>query len=110
MGCTRVERVNGPDELPQDMAGVIGVTAGASAPEELVQAVVERLAPRRGVTLVNVLDEDEYFPPPPQLRRVLDGAIAILAIALGVPSLQLSILADDRHLMAADVLHTLVAT
>ncbi len=45
-GCARVFRVNDPEELPDDLAGTVGVTAGASAPEELVQAVIERLAPR----------------------------------------------------------------
>src|SRR3954454_14819835 len=47
-GAARVLRVNGPDELPDDLDGVIGVTAGASAPEELVNSVIERLAPRAG--------------------------------------------------------------
>ena len=38
-------RVNGVDELPDDLAGIVGVTAGASAPEELVAEVLEFLAP-----------------------------------------------------------------
>ena len=42
-GCYRV---NGADELPDDLHGTVGVTAGASAPEELVDAVIARLAPR----------------------------------------------------------------
>ena len=42
---------------------VVGVTAGASAPEDLVQAVIARLAPSHGVEPVHVTDEDEYFPP-----------------------------------------------
>ena len=46
------------------------MTAGASAPEELVQAVIARLAPRDGVELVHVTDEDEYFPPPRDLREL----------------------------------------
>ena len=45
----RVFRVNGADELPDDLAGTVGVTAGASAPEELVDAVIARLAPADGV-------------------------------------------------------------
>src|SRR5438874_2816390 len=41
-GCARVFRVDGPDELDDELlagARVVGVTAGASAPEDLVQAV-----------------------------------------------------------------------
>ena len=45
-GCPRVFRVNDADELPDDLTGTVGVTAGASAPEELVDAVIARLAPR----------------------------------------------------------------
>ena len=70
-GCARVLRVNSVDEVPGDLTGVVGVTAGASAAEALVQAVVDRLAPRDGVELVQVTTEDEYFPPPRELRRVL---------------------------------------
>ena len=44
-GCDRVYRVNGADEVPDDLTGVVGVTAGASAPEDLVDAVIERLRP-----------------------------------------------------------------
>ncbi len=50
---------------------VVGVTAGASAPEDLVEQVIEHLAPTEGVELVNVTDEDEYFPPPRELRELL---------------------------------------
>src|SRR6478735_2491176 len=38
-GCRVVLRINEVDELPDDLQGVVGVTAGASAPEELVDAV-----------------------------------------------------------------------
>jgi 4-hydroxy-3-methylbut-2-enyl diphosphate reductase len=72
-GCERVLRVDGPDEIDPDALGdarVVGVTAGASAPEDLVQAVIERLAPTQGVETVHVTDEDEYFPPPPELREL----------------------------------------
>src|SRR5439155_20562997 len=66
-GCERVLRVDGPDELAPEMladARVVGVTAGASAPEDLVQAVIARLAPTQGVEFGHVTDEAEYFPPP----------------------------------------------
>ena len=68
-GCARVFRVNSVDELPADLSGVVGVTAGASAPEELVAEVVEFLDPSDGVELVNITDEDEYFPPPRNIRE-----------------------------------------
>jgi 4-hydroxy-3-methylbut-2-enyl diphosphate reductase len=72
-GCGRVLRVDGPDEIDVGTLGdarVVGVTAGASAPEDLVQAVIERLAPVNGVETVHVTDEDEYFPPPRELREL----------------------------------------
>jgi 4-hydroxy-3-methylbut-2-enyl diphosphate reductase len=90
-GCPRVYRVNGADELPDDLSGVVGVTAGASAPEELVRSVIDRLAPRQGVEEVRVTDEDEYFPPPRELRDLVGG----------------DALADDRRIAASDVLDSL---
>jgi 4-hydroxy-3-methylbut-2-enyl diphosphate reductase len=81
-GCKRVLRVNEADELPDDLGGTVGVTAGASAPEELVRSVIDRLAPRLGVTEVPVTTEDEYFPPPPELRellRALAGTVGVLS-------------------------------
>jgi 4-hydroxy-3-methylbut-2-enyl diphosphate reductase len=99
-GCTRVVRVNGADELPDDLEGIIGVTAGASAPERLVVEVIERLAPVRGVSLVKVTDEDEYFPPPPELRELLRR----LESEEGGGALSLD---DDRSISAAQVLEDL---
>jgi len=48
--------------------GTVGVTAGASAPDHLVQEVVDRLAPSAGFELWSTIEEQEYFPLPPQLR------------------------------------------
>jgi len=102
-GCRRVVRVNAVDELPGDLAGVVGVTAGASAPEELVRSVIERLAPRRGVEEVSYTTEEEYFPPPRELRDLLTGVAVTAAITLGAPAgAGLSPL--DRRLPASDVL------
>jgi 4-hydroxy-3-methylbut-2-en-1-yl diphosphate reductase len=113
-GCPRVLRVNGPDELPDDLAGVVGVTAGASAPEELIRAVVERLAPHRGVEEVTVTDEDEYFPLPRELRELLRAVSAAAAVAACAPlpapgsgPSSASADADDRRLEASDVLAAL---
>jgi 4-hydroxy-3-methylbut-2-enyl diphosphate reductase len=103
----RVVRVNGASELPDDLHGVVGVTAGASAPEELVRGVLERLAPTGGVELVEVTDEDEYFPPPPELRKLLDAAAVAVSFSLFGPLPLASALGDDRRVAASDVLDAL---
>lgn len=89
--CPRVYRVNSAAELPDDLSGVVGVTAGASAPEELVRSVIDRLAPTEGVEEVRVTAEDEYFPPPRELRE-----------RIGADEL-----ASDRKVAASDVLDSL---
>jgi 4-hydroxy-3-methylbut-2-enyl diphosphate reductase len=68
---TPVVRVDGPDELPPDLHGTVGVTAGASAAEAVVESVVARLAPSEGIEVIDVTVEDEYFPPPRDLRELL---------------------------------------
>ena len=106
-GCRRVHRVNGPDEVPADLDGVVGVTAGASAPEELVEAVVARLAPRHGVDVVTVTDEDEYFPPPRELRDLLRAVAAGVRTSLLAPADSASALADDRAVLGSHALDAL---
>jgi 4-hydroxy-3-methylbut-2-en-1-yl diphosphate reductase len=105
-GCEHVYRVNTADELPDDLAGTVGVTAGASAPEELVDAVLARLAPREGVELVAVSDEDEYFPPPRNIRD-LQAAIEVAATSMVGGALLTRPAMDDRSLPASDVLAAL---
>ncbi len=108
-GCPQVFRVNGAEELPNDLGGTVGVTAGASAPEELVEAIIARLAPREGVEVLRVTEEDEYFPPPRNIRD-LQSAIGIAAAAMSGGRIELSTVFDDRRLAASDVLATLVAS
>jgi 4-hydroxy-3-methylbut-2-enyl diphosphate reductase len=108
-GCPQVFRVNGAEELPDDLHGTVGVTAGASAPEELVEAIIARLAPVEGVELLRVTDEDEYFPPPRNIRD-LQAAIGVAAAAMCGGRVELSTVFDDRGLAASDVLATLVAS
>ena len=59
------------------------MTAGASAPEALVEEVIARLAPAEGVTEVTVTTEDEYFPPPPELRELLRAVGSTLGFFAG---------------------------
>ena len=105
-GDARVFRINAADELPEDLAGTVGVTAGASAPEELVDAVIARLAPREGVEEVRITDEEEYFPPPRELRELLAAIDAVATFTLGGPVSDRPSL-NDRSLLASDVLATL---
>ncbi len=102
-GCARVYRVNTAAELPDDLSGVVGLTAGASAPEELVEAVIARLAPQDGVEEVRVSDEDEYFPPPRNLRDLLAVIDAAATFGLGGPVAD-RFPVDDRSLDASEVL------
>jgi 4-hydroxy-3-methylbut-2-enyl diphosphate reductase len=103
-GCARVLRVNGPGELPDDLAGVVGVTAGASAPDSIVDAVIEHLAPIHGVESVVVTDEDEYFPPPPELRELLRALSVAVSVLCDVPDEPGDPVAADREVYAASVL------
>jgi len=107
-GCPRVVRVNDASEVPTDLTGTVGVTAGASAPESLVQAVVDRLAPQFGVESIPVTVEEEYFPPPPELRDLLKGLGATVSLLTASPQADLGpILGEDRTTAAADVLRDL---
>ncbi len=104
-GAAQVIRINGPGELPE-LAGTVGVTAGASAPESLVEAVIARLAPHHGVEEVRLTAEDEYFPPPRNLRDLLAGIDAVATFTLG-GSLGQRPAANDRTVLAADALAAL---
>jgi 4-hydroxy-3-methylbut-2-enyl diphosphate reductase len=107
-GCPRVMRVDSPAELPADLSGVVGVIAGASAPEEIVQAVVTALAPESGVEEVPAVDEDEYFPLPRELRDSVKQLAALAAVAGLAPGADPSAggepAPDDRSLSAATAL------
>ncbi len=105
-GCARVFRINDAAELPDDLTGTVGVTAGASAPDELVQRVIERLAPHSGVEEVRVVPEDEYFPPPRHLRELISSLGTVLTLGLGGdPDAQPAL--EDRSVAASDVLSSL---
>ena len=83
-GCPRVVRVNDASELPDDLSGTVGVTAGASAPEALVQAVLERLAPVHGVERSRSRWKRSTSSPP-ELRELLRGLEAALVLMNGAP-------------------------
>ena len=104
VGCPRVLRVNGVGDLPTDLSGVVAVTAGASAPESLVNEVLEFLDPVNGVDVRSVTVEDEYFPPPPELREMLKTLSAVLDLILASPTPSTFDGQVDREFTAAEVL------
>ncbi len=104
-GCARVVWINRAEELPGDLTGTVGVTAGASAPEEVVDAVVAALAPAAGVESVRHTDEDEYFPPPRNLRDLLAAVRVFAGFGFGAPPPAGHL--DDRSIDASDALAAL---
>jgi 4-hydroxy-3-methylbut-2-enyl diphosphate reductase len=108
-GCSNVVRINTAEELPQGLVGVVGVTAGASAPEQLVREVLEQLSPKNGIELVRVTEEDEYFPPPRNIRD-LQAAIECASTVLLGGGMLASPKMDDRSLSASVVLAALDGT
>ena len=101
-GCPRVLRINDESDLPNDLHGVVGLTAGASAPEELVTAVLAKLAPKYGVEEFTLTAEDEYFPPPRNIRELQSAIEMATTVSLGgtVSGVQTS----DRRFSASSVL------
>jgi len=107
-GCTIVARVNNAAELPAEVLSsrIVGVTAGASAPNELVEEVIATLGPRDGVEIVRVTEEDEYFPPPRNLRELQLAVETAATVTLG-GSVAGRRRLDDRTLSASAVLESL---
>jgi 4-hydroxy-3-methylbut-2-en-1-yl diphosphate reductase len=103
-GCPRVMRINSASELPDNLSGVVAVTAGASAPESLVEEVLAFLNPSDGVEIDAVTVEDEYFPPPPELRETLKALSALLDLGLDTPVATSFDAQADREFTAAEVL------
>jgi len=111
-GCDQVFRINAADELPRDadgrvaLHGTVGVTAGASAPEELVDAVLDALDPSGGVDEIRITDEDEYFPPPRNLRDLITAIDRLASLGFGGPG-SASTTTTDRGVAASSALHAL---
>jgi 4-hydroxy-3-methylbut-2-enyl diphosphate reductase len=73
-GCARVALIDRASDIDWRMFGAIaslGLTAGASAPELLVEQIIDAFAERYGVTVetVSAAEEDVFFPLPRLLRE-----------------------------------------
>lgn len=87
-----------------EAADVVGLTAGASAPDHLVRAVLDRLDPAEGWSLFRVTEEDEYFPLPRGLRSLLSALVSTVRIGFAAPSNGTGPLDYDRRVTATDAL------
>ena len=103
VGCQNVYRVNDASELPNNLSGTIGVTAGASAPAELVAEIIRVLAPKNGVREIKIAQEDEYFPPPRHIRQLQTSIELVATIMLG-GSFASRRIVDDKKTAASTVL------
>ncbi|CAB5063431.1 unannotated protein [freshwater metagenome] len=103
VGCKNVYRVNDASELPKNFLGTVGVTAGASAPEELVAEIIRVLAPTKGVREIKIAQEDEYFPPPRHIRQ-LQTSIELVATTMLGGSFTSRRIVDDKKTAASTVL------
>ena len=66
--------------------------------------VLRVLNPTHGVEIDAVTVEDEYVPPPPELRETLRALGALMDLALGAPESGDDPSSSDRHYSAATVL------
>ena len=69
--------------------------------------MLDFLAPVHGIELVDVTDEDEYFPPPRNIRDLQSSIESAATVLLGGSLLDRPGM-DDRSLGASDVLATLI--
>jgi 4-hydroxy-3-methylbut-2-enyl diphosphate reductase len=104
-------RIDGPEGIDPAWlkdAEIVGVTAGASAPDQRVQRVIEAVNPSEGTELVRVTEEDEYFPLPPQLRKFMQTLQSLVegGFACRTPGLEGPV-ELDRHTSATEALSIL---
>ncbi len=101
-------RVDSAEEIQDSwLEGVttVGLTAGASAPDHLVQEVIDRVAPRFGFELLRVTEEGEYFPLPPQLRSFVAALQTLVeASVTAQPAREPGWLDRDREWTATEAL------
>ena len=95
------------DELPDDLSGTVVVTAGASAPEELVEEVIGRLAPAQGVEVVPSPPRTSTSRRPPSCASCSGPWPPPWVLLAGRRPGGEDPVADDRDVSAADVLELL---
>jgi 4-hydroxy-3-methylbut-2-en-1-yl diphosphate reductase len=101
----RVDSADAVDPAWLEGAEVVGVTAGASAPDHLVQQVIDRVDPALGFELWSTTEEAEYFPLPPQLRSFVNTLTTLVEAGVTArPSAEPGWLERDREWTATEAL------
>jgi len=74
-----VLRINNVDELNEThkLGEKIAITAGASAPDHIVEQIISKINPKNIQHFTNI-EEEEYFPLPIELRKIQKNLITIL--------------------------------
>ena len=101
----RIDSASDIDPAWLERVGVVGLTAGASAPDHLVTDVIDRLAPVHGFELLSVTDEQEYFPLPPQLRSFVSTLQRLVEAGFTARSAGEGPLERDREWNATEALN-----
>lgn len=101
-------RIDSAADIQSDwLTGVttVGLTAGASAPDHLVQDVIDQLDPVQGFELWSSTEEEEYFPLPPQLRAFVSTVQAMVEAGVTArPPRDTAWLEKDREWTATEAL------
>jgi 4-hydroxy-3-methylbut-2-enyl diphosphate reductase len=110
---TEAHRVDGPGAVDPAWladARVVGVTAGASAPDQSVRAVIDAVGAAQ-VEVLQVTAESEYFPLPPSLRTLLSTLQSVVegGVSARFPG-RPGLLEEDRTWGAAEALDLLAAS
>jgi 4-hydroxy-3-methylbut-2-enyl diphosphate reductase len=106
----RIDSASDIDPAWLDGVATVGLTAGASAPDHLVQEVIEVLHPSAGFELWRTTEEEEYFPLPPQLRAFVTTLCQLVEAGVTArPGRGESLLDRDRDWTATGALDLISA-
>jgi 4-hydroxy-3-methylbut-2-enyl diphosphate reductase len=86
-GAPRALRVASAGEVPPDLAGTVAVTAGASTPARVVDAVIARLGGRSTRIVRGPAERNQHFPVPAAVRRMVEERLAAGTLASDVAGL-----------------------
>ena len=76
---TSAIRINSVNELDESitLGDKVAITAGASAPDHIVEQIIEKISPDN-IEIYTNTKEDEYFPLPTELRKIQKDLYTLL--------------------------------